>query len=424
MAIQQPGNDLREPLLLLCHRIPYPPDKGDKIRSFHLLNYLSEQYAVCLATFVDDPNDWQYQEVVESYCHRSLILPRRGLPHLSALLAALYGNQPLTLPLYFRRDLANWITSVVTELGITRALIYSSGMGQYLKLPALSELHAVVDFVDVDSDKWRQYAETKVWPLSWLYRREARTLLEFEKSLNRRSAASLFVSAAEAEMFRSLQVPEAKRVSHYNNGVDGRYFCPDDRLPNPFKPDQAALVFTGAMDYWPNIDAVVGFAKEVFPVLLKQHPELLFYIVGSNPDRSVKQLAVLPNVFVTGRVPDVRPYLQHSLAAVAPLRVARGIQNKVLEAMAMARPVLVSPAGLEGIPAIDGQHVLLAGSAEVISQRVAELIEGDWQNLGLNGRELVLEQFSWSASLPLVDKLLQRGAEIKLMDEKRALHDY
>ena len=413
----------REPLLLLCHRIPYPPDKGDKIRSYHLLKYLSERYAVCLATFVDDDNDWQHLEMVKTFCHRSFILPRSGLPELGPLLAALACGRPLTLPLYYRSELASWVTGIVAELGIQRALVYSSAMGQYLDTPALLELQTVVDFVDVDSDKWRQYARQKMWPLSWLYRREANRLLAYEKALHARCVASLFVSSAEAAMFSSLQPPSPERIGYFNNGVDSEYFCPDDELIDPFPPGSRALVFTGAMDYWPNIDAVTWFAREVFPRLHSAQPELVFYIVGSQPGRKVKRLADLPGVQVTGRVADVRPYLEHCLAAVAPLRVARGVQNKVLEAMAMSRPVLVTTQGLEGIAAVDGREVLVTDCITTMEQRVLQLLGGQWRDLGSEARRFVLKQFNWHQTLPVVDQLLQQGGTMTDPLSEQLVHD-
>src|SRR5450830_1901821 len=185
--------------------------------------------------------------------------------------------------------------------------------------------------------------------MSWLYRREGRRLLQYEQQVAAAADVSLFVSRAEAELFRQLAPAAAHKTGFLNNGVDIDYFSPAHRFDNPYPADSQIMVFTGAMDYWPNIDAVQWFAHEVLPAVRQRHPQALFYIVGSRPSAQVLALAALPGVQVTGTVPDIRPYLAHASFAVAPLRIARGIQNKVLEAMAMRMPVLVSAQALEGI---------------------------------------------------------------------------
>ncbi|GAB3289879.1 TIGR03087 family PEP-CTERM/XrtA system glycosyltransferase [Parahaliea aestuarii] len=403
----QPIPSTRRPLLLLCHRIPYPPNKGDKIRSFHLLRYLSERYEVHLGAFVDDRDDWRHAETLARYCRSYKLLPRPRIPGPLALTRCVLRAEPLTLPLYHRPAMQRWVSETVRAQGIAHAVIFSGAMGQYLTDERFDDLCRVVDFVDVDSDKWRQYAQGKTWPLSWLYRREASTLEAFERRLHCQSQASLFVSSAEAALFRERVAIYPERVDHVNNGVDHTYFDPSEAFPNPFEPGASALVFTGAMDYWPNIDAVNWFAREVLPQLRARRAGLQFHIVGSNPAAAVQKLADLPGVVVTGRVEDVRPYLQHCLAAVAPLRVARGVQNKVLEAMAMARPVLVSGAGLEGIAAVDGREVLLADDAQGYCDQLAALVDGDCAGLGAAARQRVLADFTWGASLPRIDRWIE-----------------
>ena len=188
----------------------------------------------------------------------------------------------------------------------------------------------------MDSAKWSQYANSRSWPLSAIFKREGARLLAFERAVANGTEASVFVTPAEAQLFRTLAPECSTRVHHAQNGVDTDYFSPAHELPNPFATDEDAIVFTGAMDYWPNVDAVTWFARDVLPTIATQRPRARFYIVGIAPTPAVQALAQDPRVVVTGRVPDVRPYLKHARVVVAPLRVARGIQNKVLEAMAMA----------------------------------------------------------------------------------------
>jgi sugar transferase (PEP-CTERM/EpsH1 system associated) len=264
----------------------------------------------------------------------------------------------------------------------------------------------VMDFVDIDSDKWRQYSATKPWPLSWLYRREGERLLAWEREVARSFDASLFVSATEAADFRKLAPESSARIGFYNNGVDADYFSPARDYPNPYPDAELAVAFTGAMDYWPNVDAVIWYAREVLPRLRERYPDLTFTIVGSRPTPQVRELAGLPGVRVTGRVDDVRPWLAHARAVVAPLRIARGIQNKVLEGMAMARTLVATPQALEGIHARVGEEVRCAGTADDLYRETLAALEGP--DLGPAARNRVLNDFAWDSALARVDQLLEK----------------
>ncbi len=400
----------KPPLLFLCHRIPYPPNKGDKIRSFHLLHHLSQHFDIYLGSFVDDPEDWPWAPEVEKFCQGMCLRPLDARLATVRSLRGFLSGQALSIPYYDDAELKRWVADVVAAQGIRHAIVYSSAMAQFLPSGGAGFRRKVIDFVDVDSDKWQQYALQKPWPLSWVYRREARCLLALEQALAEQFDAGLFVSSAEADLFHQLSPATAHKIGFYNNGVNCDYFDPEfDRdapQSSPFPAGSLPLVFTGAMDYWPNVDAVVWFAREVFPALREAHPALSFNIVGGNPARAVRQLATGPGITVTGRVADVRPYLKHALAAVAPIRIARGVQNKVLEAMAMARPVLVSRKGLEGIAARDGEEVLLAESLADYQRLLADVLAGAYAPMGERARSCVLQGFSWEDNLPEVVFLL------------------
>lgn len=397
---------MKLPLLFLCHRIPYPPNKGDKIRSFHLLHHLSQHFDIYLATFVDDPEDWPWVADVEKYCVDSLFLELNSTTARLRSLSGLVTGEVLSVPYYRNAQMQAWIRDRVAEHKISHLLVFSAAMAQYVLDPDLPFERRIIDFVDIDSDKWRQYALQKRWPMSWVYRREGELLLDFERQVARQFDAGLFVSSTEADLFRQLAPESAHKVGFYNNGVNTTYFAPDESLPNPYRANEQALVFTGAMDYWPNIDAVTRFAREVFPQLCAEAPALHFYIVGSSPASAVSQLSKLPGVTVTGRVEDVRPYLQHALAAVAPMHVARGVQNKVLEAMAMEKPVIVSSRGLEGIDAIHGEHLLVAEVAADYLACFRQLRDGAYTQMGENARQRIKRQFNWDENLPEVVYLL------------------
>jgi sugar transferase (PEP-CTERM/EpsH1 system associated) len=395
-------------LLLLIHRIPYPPNKGDKIRSYHLLKHLARHYRVHLATFVDDPDDWQYVPHVEALCASSHFARLNPVPARIKSLTALLKNRSLSLEYYRDAGLARWVRDTVAAHGIERVLVFSSAMAQYAD--PYREARRVVDFCDVDSDKWRQYAEKKSFPMNLLYRYEANQLLRYERQVARDYDASLFVSAPEADLFRQLAPESTAKIGHFNNGVDTDYFTPDASHASPYAAGERALVFTGAMDYWPNVDAVQWFCDEVFPALRERFADLRFYIVGSRPNAAVQALAQRPGVTVTGTVPDVRPYIAHAAVAVAPLRIARGIQNKVLEAMAMARAVVVSPQALEGIDAIPGTELVLAEDAAAFADAVGALLLGQDSAAAIIGqaaRAKVQRSYSWSSNLACIGENLE-----------------
>ena len=398
-----------EELLFLAHRIPYPPNKGDKIRSYHLLKHLAQRYRVHLGCFVDDIDDWQHADRLRALCGETYFAPlhpRRA--KLKSLTALLHGA-PLSLPYYAHGGMQRWVTQTLASRRVNKVLVFSAAMGQFI--PVASGVHSVVDFVDVDSDKWTQYAQSKPWPLSWLYRREGRTLLAWERKLAARSDAALFVSEAEARHFAHLASESAARVSWFNNGVDFDYFSPARDYPNPYPAVSLPLVFTGAMDYWPNVDAVVWFAQTILPMLRLRYANAEFVIVGGRPAQAVRDLARLPGVTVTGRVDDVRPWLRHARVAVAPLRIARGVQNKVLEAMAMALPVVASPQALEGIQAHPGQDILMADGAQNFIAAIGAVLDGHHAGIGAAARSAMLGHYAWDDNLRRVDALLDRPAK-------------
>jgi sugar transferase (PEP-CTERM/EpsH1 system associated) len=396
-----------EALLFLVHRIPYPPTKGDKIRSYHILKHLARSYRIHLGAFVDDPADWRYKARLEAMCASVCLLPLRPLQAKLRSLSGLAGNSALSLPYFRKKKMQRWIDSILMRGDVQRLFVYSSPMAQYVTGKKYASIRRVVDFVDVDSDKWRQYALRKSWPLSWLYRREGERLLGFESCVAQTFDASIFVSAAEADLFRRLAPEAAERVCFMDNGVDFTYFSPEHEYENPYGEQSDVLVFTGAMDYWANIDAVRWFALEVFPQVRQTIPSARFVIVGSRPTRDVLQLASLPGVSVTGAVVDIRPYLAHARAAVAPLRIARGVQNKVLEAMAMAKPVLATPSAVEGIEYDNPAGLQVSDSEHQLAEMAIRLLQQDRLQPLRASREWVCQRYDWDINLGRMHELFE-----------------
>jgi len=391
---------MNEGLLFLAHRIPFPPNNGDKIRSFHLLRHLSARHAIHLGAFVDDPGDWQYADALRPYCASIKLLPLKPRRARLASLSGLLTGEALTLPYYRSRELRRWAADLAGSGTVTRGLAFSSAMAQFM--PATLS-RRVLDMVDVDSDKWSQYAPTQRWPMSRLYAREGRRLAAWEAQVAQDFDATLLVSEAEAALLQR-RVPQARhKIGAFENGVDADYFSPARDYPDPYPPGVPGVVFTGAMDYWPNVDAVSWFAERIFPAIRQAVPAAQFTIVGSRPTEAVLALARQPGVVVTGGVPDVRPYLAHAACAVAPLRIARGIQNKVLEAMAMARPVVVTAQAAEGLRAEAGRDFLLAQDEAGLADAVTAQLQARTTNA--QARACILARYDWARNLSMIDAL-------------------
>ena len=393
------------PVLFLCHRLPWPPDKGDKIRSYHVLRRLAERYRVYLGTFVDEPADWRYVPAVEAVCAGTCIRPLKPWRARWRSLAGLPRGEALTLGYYHDRTLQRWVDEVISAHRPELALCYSSGVAPFVKHK--SELRRVMDFVDADSDKWRQYARSHRGLARTIYAREARKLAMFERAIATRFDASLFVSEAEAEFFRG-QVPgAASKVHGVANGVDAGYWNPHIVHANPWSAGTRVVVFTGAMDYRANVDAVEWFAREVWPRILAQRQDARFCIVGSNPAATVRALAQRPGIMVTGRVEDVRPYLAHAHVVAAPLRIARGIQNKVLEALAMEKPVLATPQAWEGIPDFAGREGCITDSSEAMVAEALRCLDQPRPVRVPAARAMVQSRFDWARNLDAYENVLR-----------------
>jgi len=393
-------------LLFLTQRIPYPPIKGEKIRPLQILRHLRETHNIHLGCLVDDPHDVQYIETVEKLCTSSHFAQiDRSRAKITCLTGLLTG-EPLSVVFYRDRGLANWVRHVIKDIKPEIIFVSSSNMTPYILDLRTDAMRCMVDLIDVDSEKWRSYAEVGSFPMNWVYRREWRRIAELEARIARECDWSVFVSDAEAALFRKLQPQFADKIRAVSNGVDLDYFDPARRFEAPYATDSANYVFTGTMDYPPNVDAVVWFARDILPVIRGSIPGAQFHIVGANPAPQVKALESIKGVFVSGRVPDVRPYVAHATACVAPMRIARGIQNKVLEAMAMGRPTVVTADALEGIKAVPGADLLLADGAADFAKACLACAEPGAAAIGDAARRRVVQDFAWPQQLERFDTIL------------------
>jgi sugar transferase (PEP-CTERM/EpsH1 system associated) len=385
-------------ILFLAHRVPYPPDRGDKIRSYHLLRHLAAQRRVHLAAFADDPRDMDRPELAAVTASRAIV--RRTKSQAVAGLQALASGRPLSLTAFDHAAMRRAVAEVLAREKIETIFVFSSQMAQYV--PAATRQRVIMDFVDMDSAKFATYAHTARGPMRWMLAREARLLMAYETEVAARADASLFVSEAEAGLFRRSTGGEAHAIE---NGIDTEYFDPLVDF-EAVEAGRALIVFTGQMDYRPNVDAVNWFVEDILPRVRVTHPDARFAIVGRNPGDAVRALARQEGVIVTGEVADVRGWLAAAAVVVAPLKLARGIQNKVLEAMAMARPVVASAAAAEGI---DHKGTIVVGETEAGMTEAVTLLLGDPQSaleLGRDARARVMARYGWGARLAPLDALL------------------
>ena len=395
-----------ETLLYIVHRIPYPPNKGDKIRSYNILKYLSGKYKIYLAAFIDDGNDWQYIEYLSSLCKDSFFVKINTQQKKLLSLRGLLTGEALSVVYYRDKHFKQWVDKTIKQNSIDKILAFSSPMAQYIDEQTMKTQIKLMDLVDVDSDKWLQYANAKKFPASWIYRREAEKLFQYEQKIISLFDKTTLVSEEEAGLLKSLVPSHENKISFFSNGVDTEYFKPEDDYLTPYKTDKIIIVFTGAMDYWANVDAVIWFVEYVFPVVRENINTAQFYIVGSNPAPEVRALEKIPGVRVTGSVTDIRPYIYFSNLVVAPLRIARGIQNKVLEAMSLAKPVLATSAAVEGINATPEKHLFVADSDLAFQARTIELLKNQ-KISNVVARKLVVDNYSWKSKLEKLDYMLQ-----------------
>ncbi len=386
---------------MLAHRLPYPPRTGDKVRAYHIARHLAREHELTLACLVDEPKAEPAlaalgQEIPD--IEHAVI--SRASKRLGAILHLADGASA-TMAYFDSPELRARVAARLGEGAYDLIYVSSSSMIQYAD--ASRRIPLLMDFVDIDSDKWLQYGERLRFHTAWLYRVEGKRLRQHELAAARRANRCIVATRQEEVLLHSF-APWAP-TTVIPNGVDLDYFTPA-RAPAA----DPTIVFTGAMDYVPNVDAVRHFCQRIFPRIRQQVPHARFSIVGKSPAAPVRRLAAVPGVHVTGSVPDVRPFLRQAAVAVAPLRVARGIQNKVLEAMATGLPVVATSRAHEGLEARPGQHLFVEDDPANFADVVAGLLRtpGLRAEVGQAARKFVEAHHCWAASLAELDQVLAR----------------
>ncbi|HVV65546.1 MAG TPA: TIGR03087 family PEP-CTERM/XrtA system glycosyltransferase [Rhizomicrobium sp.] len=391
-------------ILFLAHRAPFPPNKGDKIRAYHILEHLSRNHEIWLGATVDDSTDLEYLAEARrrfAGAHFGALAPGATAVHLAG--AALRGT-PASVARFRHEGLARWVDDTLRRARPDIVYVYSSAPAQFVAGRLDLNARLIIDFVDADAEKWRQYAAESRAPMRWVYGAEFRRLVRFDARALAHAQAGILVSETEHRLFAQFAPQQARKLQVVSNGVDAAYFVP----PAQVAPS-ADIVFTGMMDYRPNVDAAVWFAREIFPHVRESRPHARFRIVGARPAQQAQALSALPGVEVVGAVDDIRPYLFGAAAVVAPLRIARGVQNKVLEGMAAGRPVIATSAALDGIDAEPGRDLLVADDARAFAAAVNDVLCGRAPpDLGASARAFVLANHQWSRVLAPLDALIAR----------------
>lgn len=387
----------------MCQRVPYPPDRGDRITTSAFLQHLLQKGArVRVGCLCEEDRD---REGVAALRGRvdEICAPR--LPSLGRLrsLRGLLTGEPLSLPFFRHRQLVDRVGTWAREDPPDLVYVYSSSMAQYAMHDAHRKAVRVMQFAELDSDKWRQYARRSSVLTRWIYAREARLLLDFERRVAREFDLSFVVSPTEKELFTEY-IPDVEPVV-LPNGVDVDQF----RSAGEDRREPHTLIFTGVMDYLPNVDGVLWFASACWSRIRSRFPDARFLVVGSKPTASIRALSGRDGIEVTGRVPETQPWFDRSAVALAPLRLARGIQNKVLEAMSMGLPVVASPAAAEGLEEA-GQCFLVAEGDEETVASVCRLLENpeEARQLGRRAAEFVRQHFRWQDMFAIFDREVDR----------------
>ncbi len=389
-------------VLLLAHRVPFPPNKGEKIRTYHQLSQLIKHgHNVVVVTPLEQAEDLQHADALKAKLNVEVVHSTLSMRFLR-LARGLLTGKPLTVTNFHNAKLQREVDRLISETDCDVLMCTSSGMADYvlnqytLKKIQQRGIRLVMDFMDLDSLKWKQYAEQKPWPLSSIYKREAALLSTTESEILDTFDASVFVSADEKSLLDTNPLLKNK-VHVVTNGVDAEAYYPD--IKNQTRPSATSptLLFTGVMDYFPNEDAVIWFTENVWPLIIIKYPSAKFIIAGMRPSKKVSDLTNNKGVEVTGFVDDILPYYQNSDLMVAPFQVARGIQNKVLQAMASGLPVITSPAGAAGISCTDGEHLVVADTAAEYLTAIDELLNNRqrYRDIQMAGLELVVKDYSW-----------------------------
>lgn len=404
-------------ILYVCHRFPFPPARGGKIRPFNMIKHLSQKHEVVVASLVRSPEEAEAGRGLSKHCSDFIVAEVTAPAAWARMIARLPTPGPSSMGYFYAPDLARRIDERLKREAFDLIFVHCSSVAPYIS--GVAGIPKILDFGDMDSQKWLAYRSFKPFPLSLGYWLEGCKMEAAEKALARQFDFCTCTTKAELETLRSFQVPIP--TDWFPNGVDSTFFAPSD---TPY--DTNAISFVGRMDYFPNQQAMLFFCNEVFPRICKRRPAATLAIVGAEPSAEIRRLAERKGISVTGTVPDVRNHVRRSAVAVAPLLIARGTQNKIIECMAMGVPVVTSPQAAGGVDAVPGEHLLIADSPEDYAEKVLTLMtdRAARQRLAITGRSRVESHHSWENSMIKLDQIIKASLEsYRPLGKQRAAQD-
>ncbi|NDP38742.1 MAG: TIGR03087 family PEP-CTERM/XrtA system glycosyltransferase [Rhodoferax sp.] len=390
-------------ILYLCHRFPFPPKRGGKIRPFNMIRHLSASgHQVTVCSLARSPEEAEQGRGVSPYCASFEMGHVTERVQVARMLVRLPVPTPSSMGFFYSPELAKHVRGLLTSKQWDLIFVHCSSVAQYVE--HVENIPKILDFGDMDSQKWFEYANYKPFPLSLGYRFEGAKMLAAEKRLARRFDLCTATTRAEWETLNGYAT--GADADWFPNGVDADFFCPVDE---PYDAD--TISFIGRMDYYPNQECMARFCEETWPLLKSARPGMKLLIVGADPSPAMRKLADLPGVTVTGSVPDVRPFIRKSALMVAPLNIARGTQNKILEAMAMGVPVVTSSIAAGGVDAESKTHFLVADTPAACAQAIMKIVESpaERNRLAVAGRQRMLSHHAWPRSMERLDGLIDRG---------------
>lgn len=389
-------------ILFIAQRIPFPANKGEKIRTFNQIKFLADLgHNITVLAPIENQQEQDFAQQLSAF-ERINCQYQQLSPKVLRLITGLLKNESLSVANFYQSTLQNKIDQTLQTINFDTIICTSSAVAKYVfnskTLPELTiKPKLLMDFMDLDSDKWQQYADKTSWPMSYVYQREANLLKKYEKKVQQLFDACFFIADAEVNLFKQY-AQQANNVHTLGNGMNTDEFYPAQILPNNNAP---TFIFTGVMDYKPNVDAVVWFVEQCWPKVISQYPEAQFIIAGMNPNNTIMNLKKYAGIIITGFVDDILPYYHQADYFVAPFRLARGVQNKVLQAFACGLPVISTPMGAEGIECKHGEHILLAQTPDEFLQHINELEQNTdlKSTLSKNALTLIHDEFSWQGKL-------------------------
>lgn len=388
-------------ILYLCHRFPFPPKRGGKIRPFNMIKHFAQQHEVTVASLARSPEEAREGEGIAPYCKHYAMVQVRAPVQAVRMVARLPTPVPSSFGYFYSAELAQRVRTLLERERFDLIFVHCSSVARYVE--QVRDIPKILDFGDMDSQKWLEYARYKPFPLSAGYWLEAKKLEREERRLARQFDLCTTTTRTEWETLESFATGVA--TDWFPNGVDHDYFAPSEA---DYDPD--TICFVGRMDYYPNQECMFDFCANVLPRIQARRATATLLIVGAEPTPEVRKLGELRGVTVTGSVPDVRPYLQRSALMVAPLNIARGTQNKILEAMASGVPVVTSRIAAGGVDAVAHEHFLVADTPEAHAAAALSVMadRGERQRLAQAGRSRMLSHHEWGRSMQRLDEIVER----------------